>query len=211
VDLTYAQDPGAVTELLSGDFYEPFGRSTSHQLWSSAMVLIPLLRGMFGLQVNGMEHTLRMTPQLPADWNNVALKRVRVGASVVDIECRRSDGAWVVNLVQREGPPVRLEGAGGDGRSLQFPVPAVEIQLPHGLPMRGSRTGGLKVLSETRTPRSLRLELEASGGTFDLKLRRNTKAAVTAEGATLQSNGDLQISFGEATTSYATRVVTLRW
>jgi hypothetical protein len=46
-NLTRAQDLGAVTELLSGDFFVPFGRSTSHQLWSSAMVITPTLRGLF--------------------------------------------------------------------------------------------------------------------------------------------------------------------
>lgn len=210
-DLTYAQDLGAVTELLSGAFYEPFGRSTSHQLWSSAMVVTPLVRGMFGLQVNAMEHALRVAPQFPADWDSVSLKRVRVGPSVVDLECRRGPRTWMVNLVQREGPPVRLEGTGGDGRSLQFPVPGVEIQLPHGLPPRGSRTGGLKVLSEARTPRSLRLELEATAGKFYLKLRRNTTALVTAEGATLEPNGDLLVSFEGSDSGYVTRVVTLHW
>ena len=39
VDLTWAQDPGFVTEVLSGRFFQPLGRSSSHQLWSSAMVL----------------------------------------------------------------------------------------------------------------------------------------------------------------------------
>ena len=51
-NLTWAQDLGADTELLSGDFYVPFGRSTSHQLWSSAMVITPTLRGLFGISMD---------------------------------------------------------------------------------------------------------------------------------------------------------------
>ena len=54
VDLTTAQDLGAVTELLSGAYFVPFGRSTSHQLWSSAMVITPVLRGLFGIAVDGL-------------------------------------------------------------------------------------------------------------------------------------------------------------
>jgi len=49
-DLTWVQDLGAVTELLSSEFFQWFGRSTSHQLWSSAMVVTPTVRGMFGLE-----------------------------------------------------------------------------------------------------------------------------------------------------------------
>jgi hypothetical protein len=41
---------GYVTELLSGDFNAPFGRSSDHQVWSEAMVATPLLRGLFGIE-----------------------------------------------------------------------------------------------------------------------------------------------------------------
>ena len=48
LNLTYEQDLGAVTELLSGMYFEALGRSSSHQLWSSAMVLMPAIRGLLG-------------------------------------------------------------------------------------------------------------------------------------------------------------------
>lgn len=212
-DLTYAQDPGAVTELLSGEFYEPFGRSTSHQLWSSAMVLVPILRGMFGLEVNATEHTIRVAPQLPAEWDHVSLKRVRVGPSVVDLDFKRNGVGWNVLVTAVHGPPVRLNGAKGDGRSMQYATPGVEVQMPHGLPARGSRTGGLKVLSEDQSPGSLRLILEApAGSVFDLKLRRNTRSNVEVEGAVLGGAEDnLRVSFEGNEGSYSTRIVKLQW
>ena len=61
-DLTWAQDPGAVTELLSGQFFAPLGRSTSHQLWSSAMVISPVLRGLFGLDWDAAASKLTSRP-----------------------------------------------------------------------------------------------------------------------------------------------------
>ncbi len=81
-ELTWAQDLGAVTELLSGEFFQPLGRSSSHQLWSSAMVISPMLRGLFGLDWDALNHTLRISPHLPADWD---------GREVV--ECSARDGA----------------------------------------------------------------------------------------------------------------------
>ncbi len=68
VNLTYRQDLGAVTELLSGEYYEPFGRSSSHQMWSSAMVLIPAIRGMLGINPGGPAK-----PQLPKNWQKVTV------------------------------------------------------------------------------------------------------------------------------------------
>ncbi|HTD53741.1 MAG TPA: hypothetical protein VK670_00060, partial [Silvibacterium sp.] len=37
-DLIWSQDLGSATELLSGQFFQPLGRSTAHQLWSAAMI-----------------------------------------------------------------------------------------------------------------------------------------------------------------------------
>ncbi len=68
-NLTKAQDLGAVTELFSGDFNVPFGRSTSHQLWSSAMVITPILRGLFGISIDAQSKTITVNPHLPAGWD----------------------------------------------------------------------------------------------------------------------------------------------
>ena len=43
---------GNTTEVLSGDVYSPLSTASSHQTWSAAMVVSPLLRGLFGLEVN---------------------------------------------------------------------------------------------------------------------------------------------------------------
>ena len=40
---------GHVTEVLSGDVYQPLSTSSPHQIWSAAMVVSPILRGMLGL------------------------------------------------------------------------------------------------------------------------------------------------------------------
>jgi hypothetical protein len=73
-NLTWAQDLGADTELLSGDFYIPFGRSTSHQLWSSAMVITPTLRGLFGISIDAEKKEITVNPHLPASWNHAEIQ-----------------------------------------------------------------------------------------------------------------------------------------
>ena len=94
-DLTWVQDLGDVTELLSGEFYEPLGRSSSHQLWSSAMVVTPAVRGMFGLEADGLRHALHAAPQLPAGWDGAEVKNVMVGKDRFDVtmkRCGQGDG-----------------------------------------------------------------------------------------------------------------------
>ena len=75
-NLTWAQDLGADTELLSGDFYVPFGRSTSHQLWSSAMVITPTLRGLFGVTIDAQSKSITVNPHLPASWDHATINHL---------------------------------------------------------------------------------------------------------------------------------------
>lgn len=226
-DLTTAQDLGAVTELLSGAFFQPFGRSTSHQLWSSAMVITPALRGLFGVDVDGLAGLIRLDPHLPADWDKAEVQRLHVGQSVCSLDYQRQVQSLVVKVATISGPAIRLATAlkdariAADGSSITFALPPVEVAVPHGLPLPGARTSQMKVLAETATAHSLKLELEADAGSVvELKLRRNgTKLNVHAEGAELLpaehsldvSNLDsLTVKF-PAGTGYQQKTVTLHW
>jgi hypothetical protein len=207
-DLNDAQDPGAVTELLSGAFFEPFGRSTSHQLWSSAMVATPLLRGMFGIEVDAPHHSIKVTPHLPASWPSAEVHRFRVGESVVNLRYKRAGTAMLVSLESLSGPQVNFD-TGKD--SVSIPLPAVEVSVPHRLPARGSRTEQMKVLDEVTSERSLRLELEAAAGSEStLTIRRNTPGTrLQVQGGALAGD-QLRIHFPSGS-GYVTQTLTVSW
>src|SRR6202030_2651888 len=95
-NLTWSQDLGNTTELLSGQFYQVLGRSTAHQLWSSAMVISPVLRGLFGLEWNAPSNTLTVTPHLPAGWTEATIRRVPFGDRSIDLTFRREGRELVV-------------------------------------------------------------------------------------------------------------------
>jgi hypothetical protein len=82
--------PGHVTEVLSGTFYQGLSTSSPHQIWSAAMVVSPLLRGMLGLRRNAFSHTITLAPALPADWNSFAMRNVRAGDTSLDVSFYRS-------------------------------------------------------------------------------------------------------------------------
>ena len=226
-DLTTVQDLGAVTELLSGAFFQPFGRSTSHQLWSSAMVITPALRGLFGIDVDGLSGVVRLDPHLPADWDSASVERVHVGASVCSLMYQRQGQSLVVKISNVSGPAIRLVSVvkgskvASDGASVAFPLPGVEVAVPHGLPLPGARTAQMKVLGETVDGHSLKLELEAEAGSVvELKVRRNAaKLSLHADGGTISSatggpgsDGLEQVTVKFPTgTGYQEQVVTLRW
>lgn len=94
---------GHVTEVLSGDYYQPLSTSSPHQIWSAAMVVSPLLKGMVGLEVDAVGHRVSFTPHVPADWSAFRVRNVRVGSVTLDLSYRRSADAITLD-VRRTGP-----------------------------------------------------------------------------------------------------------
>jgi hypothetical protein len=110
-----------------------------------------------------------------------------VGSNLIDLTFKR-DGAFL--LVRATGGNVKLSGnRGGESRNdeLRIPLPGVEVGIPHDLPLPGSRTTQLKVLSQTTDAHSLTLALEAQGSsTYNLPLRVNgVRSAVRVDGGSL--------------------------
>ena len=79
-------------------FFVPFGRSTSHQLWSSAMVITPILRGMFGISVDAQTKTITVNPQLPAGWDHAAVMNVSVPGGPTSLTFDRKGATLEVSL-----------------------------------------------------------------------------------------------------------------
>ncbi len=81
---------GHVTEVLSGDYYQPLSTSSPQQIWSAAMVVSPLLRGLFGLQTNAGACQITLAPHVPADWTWFTLDHVRVGPESLRLAYRKT-------------------------------------------------------------------------------------------------------------------------
>ena len=81
---------GHVTEVLSGDYYQPLSTSSPHQMWSAAMVVSPLLKGMLGLEKDATKKSLTFVPHVPADWTNFKINNVHVGDSVLNLSYQKT-------------------------------------------------------------------------------------------------------------------------
>src|SRR5207249_2150737 len=87
---------GHVTEVLSGSYYQSLSTSSPHQIWSAAMVVSPLLRGMFGLETDAIHHTVKLTPHVPADWDRFSIENVRLGKNTLLINYSKTDEGIVL-------------------------------------------------------------------------------------------------------------------
>ncbi len=81
---------GHVTEVLSGDYYQGLSTSSPHQIWSAAMVVSPLLRGLFGLHSDAENHQITLAPHVPADWTWFAVRNVHLEKLRLDFQYRKT-------------------------------------------------------------------------------------------------------------------------
>ena len=81
---------GHFTEVLSGDYNQSFATSSPHQIWSAAMVISPILRGMFGLQIEAEKHQVTLQPHLPADWTFFTMLNIRIGQAGLDLHYKKT-------------------------------------------------------------------------------------------------------------------------
>jgi len=80
---------GNTTEVLSGDTASPLSTASPHQTWSAAMVISPLLRGLAGLELNGLQGSIEFAPHLPADWPFLDADGIRMPSGKIGLHLRR--------------------------------------------------------------------------------------------------------------------------
>jgi glycogen debranching enzyme len=100
---------GHVTEVLSGDYYQPLSTSSPHQIWSAAMVISPLLRGLLGLEADAGGQKLTLAPHVPSDWTWFTLDNLRVGTDLLRVAYRKSLSEISLEVSRRGSNDCSLE------------------------------------------------------------------------------------------------------
>ena len=216
-NLTAAQDLGSITELLSGDYYQPLGRSSSHQMWSSAMVISPLVRGLFGITCDAPAHKLYINPHLPADWNTAALRHLPFDGKLVDLTFQREGDHIDVQATTAEEMNFCLaRSSDGNCRpvtarthSLRVSPLPVELGIAVKIPQQGAVTSQVKVVGEEYGEHQAVISLEAPPATTLSLAVRFSHPQTRVEGASV-ADGKLEVVFPEGT-DWATKRLVFRW
>jgi glycogen debranching enzyme len=98
---------GAFDEVLHGGEYRNAGICPD-QAWSAAMVLSPVIEGLWGVVPAAPDESVSISPWLPPDWPRMSLRRLRVGRTVLDLELRRRPGQLIARVVRSFGPGIQL-------------------------------------------------------------------------------------------------------
>ena len=123
---------GNTTEVLSGDSYSPLSTASPHQIWSAAMVVSPLLRGLLGLESDAGARKMVFAPHLPSDWPSVGVHGIPFLDARVSLNIRR-DASALQLTVENTGPATfdlefapayppcaHLDGATADGQPVTW-------------------------------------------------------------------------------------------
>jgi hypothetical protein len=108
--LPFARGQGMFDEVLDGDTGAAAG-ACPDQAWSAAMLVAPLIEGILGARPDAMNKRLRLTPHLPAAWNECEWRGLRVGQTTLDLRLRREPHGMVVLARRIAGEPIDLVAA----------------------------------------------------------------------------------------------------
>ncbi|TKJ34740.1 hypothetical protein CEE39_02125 [bacterium (candidate division B38) B3_B38] len=106
--LTFIDALGFVPELLSGEFYRTIEASVPHQLFSSGMVITPLVRGLLGMKGDAPRKVITLAPHLPPTWEEVKVRNFRVGDGVFSFDIRRVGDRFSLSVSGRASTPYKL-------------------------------------------------------------------------------------------------------
>jgi len=107
VSWTSLDSLGHMHEALAGDYYHEELESVPEQTWSSATFFSAGVKGLLGLQVDGMSNRATFAPHLPSNWHAIKLRNWKVGTSEIDIDMVQTTDEIRLQI-HNEGLPVTL-------------------------------------------------------------------------------------------------------
>ncbi len=97
----------------------------------AAPALLEAVASLWGLEPDAPDAALGLAPILPAGWPGYALRRLRIGRSLLDLELRRRPGVIVVRTAHLFGPRLVV--------TVDLPGVAVETTEVDDVPLAGGR------------------------------------------------------------------------
>jgi glycogen debranching enzyme len=109
--LTLEGSLGHDTEVLSGAYFQQHSIASPHQVWSAAMVLSPVLRGMMGISLDEKRETLTFAPHVPADCPSFSVHHLPLANGTVNIGYSRAAGVITLEVTSTATGTLRFAPA----------------------------------------------------------------------------------------------------
>lgn len=152
---------GHVAEVLSGNYYVPTAGGTPDQIWSAAMVVSPLLRGLLGLDVDATANRVVFAPHVPAAWSSFSLRNLQVGSVGLELDFERTADTITLNVIRK----------GTGNCTLEF-APALSLRAKLvGATMNGRKIGAELVANGEDQHINLKVPIQDGRNTLQIRVR----------------------------------------
>ncbi len=148
---------GHMDEVLAGDYYHEQTESVPEQTWSSASFFHTAVRGLLGLQVDGVKRNVVFAPHIPADWSSAAVRNIELPKAKIDLAWTRTSEGSSLGAVN-SGDPIHL---------------IYSPEIPLGSTLKGARLNGKPIharLEEHNQDAHAMIDLELPHGTSHFTL-----------------------------------------
>lgn len=95
---TFDNSLGTVMELFSGAQNTWPQEGVAHQGFSSTGVVLPLVRGLLGLDGSALDRKISFRPGFPADWTSVSISNGKVGEARFSLEYSRAKDSVTLRI-----------------------------------------------------------------------------------------------------------------
>ncbi|OYV72817.1 MAG: hypothetical protein B7Z72_03925, partial [Gemmatimonadetes bacterium 21-71-4] len=107
IGLAFNRERGAFDELLHG-LEERAAGGCPQRASSAAMVVLPFVEGLLGVEPDAPAGRLTVAPQLPDAWAHLEVRGLRCGESAYDLTFHRREGELTISLHRTLGPGLRV-------------------------------------------------------------------------------------------------------
>jgi glycogen debranching enzyme len=117
---TFEHALGSVTEVFSGTHNVWPQEAVSHQGFSTAGVVLPLVRGLLGLDGNAKEKLLIFSPHFPADWEHVSIMDYTIGQAKFSFDYQKIEDTISLKVRANNAEGYRIQFAPAMGIGSEF-------------------------------------------------------------------------------------------
>lgn len=194
---------GRNPEVFSGSQFEPLETAVPQQFFGTSFIPTVFVRGLLGWQPDAPGATVRLAPQLPAEWDSLTVSNLAAGDRRYEVQFTRSPGALRLNVrrlaggavidtllytpllppgaVVTKAPEARLVLGGEVGTVVEY-QPGFEILPGEQDGVRGSPSRGVRVVRVRRDGAGIAVLLDGPAGTrTTLKVRHGVVREVPVE------------------------------
>jgi hypothetical protein len=108
---TFDNSLGNITEVFSGVQNVWPQEAVSHQGFSTAGVVLPLVRGLLGLEGNALNKIFSFAPHFPGDWKKVKIDNIKIGEAVFSVDYLRTEDRLAIVLQAENAKGYRINFA----------------------------------------------------------------------------------------------------